>query len=302
MKISGRSLGILLEWTLILIIAFAFAIRTSPVQTYLAQKAAAYLSAELGTTVKIDKVAIIFFDEVALDGFLMLDQQGDSLFAAETIFATVDQIRLSDNYYKIGKLQLDGGYGHIQKNSTGEINLKFLKDYFTSDKKKKKRTLEFAITSIELNDAHFIYDDHRKTPTTFGVDYYHLDAHNINGTIDGISILNKDIKATITNLTASDKSGFKLKNLSTSANLSGDGVFLSNLHLTTDKSKINAPKFNLVTSSYSDFYHFIDSVNFDAKISKSQVSMEDVALFGTALEGMDETITLKTNISKKVMY
>ncbi|MFT5859782.1 MAG: hypothetical protein ACI865_001886 [Flavobacteriaceae bacterium] len=300
MKISGRSLGILLEWSLMLIIAFAFAIRTSPVQTYIAQKAASYLSDELGTTVKIDKVAIIFFDELALDGFLMLDQQGDSLFAAETVFATIDAMRLSDNYFKIGKLKLDGGYGHVQKNAAGELNLKFLTEYFSSDKKKKKKKIEFAITTVELKNTHFIYDDHRKEPTTFGVDYFHIDADKINGTIDEISIKNKDITANIKNLTASEKSGLKLKNLSAEADLSGKGVYLSKLNLTTNKSRLAAPKFNLLTNYYSDFYQFIDSVSFDAKITESLVSMEDVALFGTALEGMDEMITFKTNISKKV--
>ena len=51
---------------MILIILFVFAIRTSSFQTYLAKKATAYLSKELGTEINIDQVAIIFLDEVAL--------------------------------------------------------------------------------------------------------------------------------------------------------------------------------------------------------------------------------------------
>ncbi len=299
-KISGRTLGILLEWLLIIIIALAFAIRTSPVQTYLAQQATSYLSEELNTTVKINKVSIIFFDEVALDGFLILDQQGDSLFAAETVFATIDEMKLSENYYKIGKVRLDGGYGHIQKNKAGEINMQFITDYFASEEKKESKNIEFAITSVELNDSRFIYDDHRRAKKTFGVDYSHLDARNINGTISDISIQNQDIKANIQDLNADEKSGFILKTLSAEADVSNAGIFLTNLHLKSPKSSIHAPKFNLKTNSYSDLTSFADSVTFDAKISESIVSMEDVALFGRALEGMDEEVRLKTDIAEKV--
>ena len=299
-KISGRTLGILLEWLLIIIIALAFAIRTSPVQTYLAQHVTSYLSEELNTTVKINKVSIIFFDEVALDGFLILDQLGDSLFAAETVFATIDEMKLSENYYKIGKVRLDGGYGHIQKNKAGEINMQFITDYFASEEKKESKNIEFAITSVELNDSRFIYDDHGRAEKTFGVDYAHLDARNINGTISDISIQNQEIKANIQDLNADEKSGFILKTLSAEADVSNAGIFLTNLHLKSPKSSIHAPKFNLKTNSYSDLTSFADSVTFDAKISESVVSMEDVALFGTALEGMDEEVRLKTDITEKV--
>ncbi len=50
-KIVVRIGGISIEWILIAFILFAFFIRTSIVQTYLAQKATAYLSKELKTTV-----------------------------------------------------------------------------------------------------------------------------------------------------------------------------------------------------------------------------------------------------------
>ncbi len=299
-KILGRSFGIVFELILIFIIAFAFAIRTSPVQTYLANKATDFLSKELKTNIKIDKVSIIFFDEVALDGFLILDQQGDSLFSAETVYATIDEMRLSGNYFKIGKLRLDQGYAHIKKNKSGEMNMQFLTDYFATDKKKESKNLEFAITSVELNNSRFIYDDDRNEEKLFGVDYAHLDAKNINARINDISIINADIKATIEEFSAEEQSGFILEKLTTKTDISTNGIFLSEFHLKSDKSSIHATKFNLKSSQLSDFTTFVDSVSFDADITESTVAMEDVALFGRALEGMDEIIQLKTKISKKV--
>ena len=82
LKILGRTLGLLLEWTLIIVIFLAFAIRTSTVQTYFASLATNYLSNELNVEVRIDQVDIIFLDNIELKGILMKDQTGDTLFAA----------------------------------------------------------------------------------------------------------------------------------------------------------------------------------------------------------------------------
>ena len=55
LKIIGRSAGISAEWILILFLILAFAIRTYPVQTFIAQKTAAYLSNELKAEIKSAK-------------------------------------------------------------------------------------------------------------------------------------------------------------------------------------------------------------------------------------------------------
>jgi hypothetical protein len=53
LKIAGLTLAILLEWLLILVIFLVFAIRSSWVQTYLANRATAFLSSELHAKVQI---------------------------------------------------------------------------------------------------------------------------------------------------------------------------------------------------------------------------------------------------------
>jgi hypothetical protein len=69
-KIIGRIVGISFEWFLIFILLFAFVIRTSPVQTYLASFATGFLSKELKTEFRIGKVSIVSFDKLALEDVL----------------------------------------------------------------------------------------------------------------------------------------------------------------------------------------------------------------------------------------
>ena len=77
LKIVGQSLGIVLECLLAFLIIFLFVVRSSFVQTYIANQVTQYLSNELKTTVKVDKVDVIFFDRLAIDGLLIKDQTKD---------------------------------------------------------------------------------------------------------------------------------------------------------------------------------------------------------------------------------
>lgn len=300
LKILGRSVGIILEWLLIFVIAFAFLVRTSPIQTYLAQKATNYLSDELNTEVKIDKIDIVFFDQVALDGFLILDQQNDTLLATKTVFATLEDYHLENLKFKVGKVRLVDAYGHLKKDKNGKSNLQFIVDYFKSDKPSSGKKLELAIHTVELTNTRFKYDDERKEAKDFGIDFAHLDVSDVNGKFDEISIIGSDVKAKITNLSAFEKSGLDLKSISSVAKVGKNGIYLSEVDLDINDSKLNAPKFNLIYSGFDDFSHFVDSVKFDGQLSESTVSMKDVSFFAHNLEGMDEIVQIKGEVSSVV--
>ncbi len=102
-KIAINSLGIFFECLLICIITFAFLIRTSTFQTFLAGKIVAYLSNELNTRIEIEGVEIIFFDKISLSGILILDQHNDTIIASKSITLTLDEIDFFNNSFKIKK-------------------------------------------------------------------------------------------------------------------------------------------------------------------------------------------------------
>ncbi len=299
LKILGRTVGIIFEWLLVFLIVFAFLIRTSSVQTYLAQQATNYLSDELKTTVNIDKVDIVFFDQVALNGFLILDHQKDTLLATKTIFATLDDYDLTNLNFKVGKVRLVDASGHLKKDKNGVSNLQFVVDYFKTDKPSEKK-LQLAIHTVELTNTRFKYDDDRKELKDFGVDFAHLDLSNVNGNFENISIVGSDVKAKITNFSAYEKSGIDLKNISSQTSVGLNGIYLSDLNVDINDSKLIAPKFNLIYSGFDDFSHFVDSVKFDGQLAESTVSLKDISLFASALEGMDEIVQVKGDVSNVV--
>ncbi len=301
LKIIGRTLGISFEWILILLIAFAFAIRTSPVQTYLAKKAAAFLSKEWNTRVEVGSVSIIFIDRVALDDVLVLDHEKDTLASIHTLYATLDKLDLKKNELDLGEVELDGGVIHLSRDKKlGAFNFQFIIDYFKSDKPSKSKPMALTLRTVQLTNVDFKYTDYRQKHEAEGIDFDHLDFRDVNLSAEDFSIVNGKISANIMSFSAEEQSGFKLNQLSALVNVSPKGILLSSLTIKTDDSDIKAPKLNLLMNDYADMSEFVDKVTFDARLGTSKVSLKDVSYFATALWGMDQVIELKADVSKHI--
>lgn len=302
LKITGRITGGLLEWVLILFIIFAFAIRTSPVQTFLAQQVTNYLSKELATTFRIDRVSIIFFHKVALDGVFVLDQKKDTIASIETVFVTLKEFNQSKNLVALDEVNLKGGVVKISRaKGTGEYNYGFIQDYFASDSKKtKKDPMSVTLDHLRLSRVNVSYDDFRKDYSPFGMDYDHLKFKNVYLFAGGFSSKKGVIGGFIKHISFREKGGFELNKFSTYVNISDKGLRLKNLRIKTPFSHIHMAKMNLLMNEMADLQSFEDSVDFDVRIDRSLVSLKDISYFGTALEGMDQVIALEADVSNKV--
>ena len=297
LKIIGKIIGISFEWVLIFVILFSFIIRTSIVQTYLAKIATSYLSKELKTEIKIDKISVIFINRIALDGLLIKDLQNDTLAYISTAYITLDEL---NNKHKliIKKAEIENSVIKLRQDKiTRDFNYEFIEDYFkTSDTTKP---LIIQLNEVHLKNVDFHFDDYLHPKIKWGMDYDHLKVDIVNLDLTNISINSGIIRANINNLRANEKSGFVLDKLNCIAKVSEKGVYTKNVRVQTPYSIIYAPKFNMVMNHYSDYMTFIDSVSFDAYAVPSKISMKDIAFFVPKFEGMDQIVYAKGNVSRK---
>ena len=298
LKILGRSIAILLEWILIFLILFLFIIRTSPVQTYLAKKATSYLSKKLNVEVKIDKVSILFPNELALDGFLMKDRSNDTLFAAGTLYAKISDYDLKNKSFTISEVELDKGFAHLRRDKEGVFNYNFIKERFSSKKKKSNVTID--VHQVILSETTFKFDDDRHVAKDYGVDYFHIHGTKINAVIENILIDKNVYSGNIKSISVHEKSGFDLSNLNSQVKVSAEGIYLTELNILSPGSSIYAPRFNMVSKKFTDFRKFVDLVKFDSQVNKSKVSLHEVGLFAPILKGMNDTIQISAIASKRV--
>lgn len=301
-KILARILGISLEWILIVIIFFAFLIRTSYVQTYLAQKATTYLSKELNTKIHIDRVSIVFIDRIAVDGILVLDRQNDTIASIKTLYGSLKDLSIKKKYIKLDEVELEGGTIHVSREKEkGEYNYQFIIDFFASEKVKKgEKPFDVTLDKLVLSSVDVKYDDNRKSYSTYGVDFDHLDLKDVSLSIFNFTSRSGVITAEIADLKARDKSGFVIDKLSTIASASETGLKFKNLLIETPLSKISAPKLYLLMNDLEDLQTFEDSVTFDAYIAPSAISLKDISYFASALEGMDQMVAVSGKVTRKV--
>lgn len=298
LKIIARTVGISFEWLYILLILLAFLIRSSPFQTYLAQKATAYLSKELDAKITIEKLDLIFLDKIALKGVKALDQKGETLISTNEILVTFDKLNFSKNTFVISQVLLSNGSAWVYKSKKkGEFNFQFLIDYFSSDSPPtESKPIILTVNSVKLENFDLRYDDLRTEILPFGLDYNHLRLSKLNLEVANLQLKDDVIDFTIKELKFKERCGFESKKFQANVNLSSKGVKLEKFTLKTPESNLFFSKLNLSFADWSAFDEFEDKVKFDIDIQPSVLSLKDVSYFASGLEGMTDKIRLTAKV------
>ena len=302
LKIAGLTLAILLEWLLILVIFLVFAIRSSWVQTYLANQATSFLSKELQAKVQIGAVDIVLFRYVDLKDVYLEDQKQQPILALKHLYLGLNQFKLLQNKLLINELRLYGGQVNLSLDQKeGRSNFAFIEDYFASDQPTKSTT-DFQVQLAELSLEHIdlSYHDLRKDTLAFGLDYDHIELKNLSLQATQIQSVGESIKCQIRQLQFKERSGFELSELTAFASFSANGLLLKNAALRTPNSVVRIPKLALRTKTSSDFNHFDDRVVFDGVLAPSRIWLHDIAYFAPDIQGMDQTVFVSGLVKDKL--
>ncbi len=301
LKILARSLGIILEWLVFLLILILFLVRSSTVQTFLAQKATSYFSKEWKTNVKIDRISIIWLDEIVLDGVYLEDQQGDTLVNVGSLFVNIESINPNKSIFVIDEITLENGNVKVNRaNPDGAYNYAFISDYFKSSSPKQQTELDLLIRKVRLTNVNLKYDDFRKEYSDYGIDFDHIYAQNVNLEIDNLHVLDEDVFMKVKNLNFKEQSGFSAEKFSAKIAISGKGLKFDDLIVKTKDSDIKAKRLYLLMNSFDAFATVEDSVRFDVLLNKSDVNLKDVSYFASALEGMDQQVLIEGKLTQYI--
>lgn len=295
LKIAYRSVWIIVEWAFILLIMLAFAIRLVFVQTYFGQRAADWLSQELGTSVHIDKVDIAFFDHVYLDGFYIEDLDKDTLGYLNQVAIKIDHISRDFNKIQLREVKLgDGKINLIKKLGQERFNYAFIQDYFDSDKPtEKSKSPEIFIADVFIENTDFKYILEYRRDYENGINFNKLDLRKINLHVQHLTIINEVFDGRIAHLNAEEKSGFVLDHFDCDFVLSSAALSIKKGNIKTAKSNVFIPNLYFNTKTWDNYNYFEDSVFMDIQLSDTRVSMADVAYFAPDLWGMHQDVALK---------
>jgi hypothetical protein len=268
-----------------------FSLQFKPVQTYFAQKAAAYLSKELKTTISIKSLYIKPFKSIVLEDLLVLDLQKDTLLSTPQFMVDINQLSIDKKIININTVQINNGQFFLKDFKDKSSNLDFIIDYFDSGKptvkKKKSKPFDVTLGRLILNKFAFRYINYNAKDISQGksVNFDNVDVKQMSGIFEGLDMKNHLVKTNIKNLTFKERSGFYLKNLTAQTTIDSNAIELKHLLLETNQSRLT-DYYQMRFKSYRDFNHYIDNVRMKAIFKDSHITSRDVAFFAPELETM----------------
>lgn len=155
---------------------------------------------------------------------------------------------------------------------------------------------EFAIanTRVRVND----FNSDSILPK--GMDFKHLDISAINLTAEDGTIVGDSVVGKITHLSAKERSGFVLTDLTTQARVSVNDINLEKLNLKTPNSELkNYLSFRF--NAYHDFKDFLNAVRIKADFDNTKFSLKDLGYFLRNLDKLEHNrLTINGEIDGRI--
>jgi hypothetical protein len=275
-----------------------------PIQTWLAHRAASYVSAKLHAKVQIGKVNFEFLKKMVLQDIYIEDLHKDTLFFAKSLKLDIGALNFDKHTLIANDIIIDQPKVHFYYyKGDSDISLQFIIDALTPKTKDtshtKKARWDINVGSLVLNDADFMYQIQDDTSTNTGIKFDDMRVHHIYLRATDIHLPNDTLRGTIENISATEQSGFRLDKFSCYVKLSSTLMQLNALNIETPQTKIST---DLIFrySRFPDFFDFLNKVDMQASFRESKVCFEDLAYFGHALYGVNNCLTLSGQYSGKI--
>jgi hypothetical protein len=276
-----------------------FSLQFKPVQTFIAKKAAAYLSKELNTSITLNSIYIKPFKSVILEDLVVLDQQKDTLLSTPEFIVDLNVLSFERRVIDVNTVQINNGAFFLKSYKDKGTNIDFIIDYFDSGStapKSKKKPYEVSFDRIIINNLALKYKNLKKDTVINGVNFDDVELTNLNGILEELNTKDHLMQANIKNLTFKEKSGFYLKNLSAFTTIDSNRIELNKLLLVTNKSKLS-DYFEMKFNSFDDFNDYINKVRMKAHFKNGHLASRDISYFSPQLSKMNLDIDVDGQIT-----
>ncbi len=280
-----------------------FSLRSASVQTYLAGKAADYLSKELDATISVGGVNISLFLNIILEDVEVLDQNHSPLISSKRMILDIDRISPSKRMMVVNKIHFDQATVLVGKQKGEEdFNIKFLTDYFLQEE--RADTLKFpkwevTVLSFEFSNAKLSLNDQNFQPTADGFDYNHFVFDHLDIEVKDILLDNNILEARIKNFSVEESKGFAISSLSAHLFISPSGSRLKDFLFKSNESLLSIT-IDAQYDGYHAFNNFIRDVELNVNINPSRIALYELGHFIPDLYGIEGKLALNGKVSGKV--
>ncbi len=280
--------------------------RSNGMQSLLIRLAADYLSKELKTEVRIRGLDVSIRNGLVINDILIRDLKKSTLFSARELGLRIGRFSYKKHILHVQRVFIDRGVVQLLTHKGDSVlNFQFIIDHFASgDTAKRVDTTPSApwnlsVGSVNLVDTRFHFQDENVPAAPEGMDYSNIDVSGINLDLTDIAIDADTIRANISHLSAVERSGFVLHNLSGEFQVSSAFLKAHNLKIQTDHSDL-ALTFDFLYKRWGAYNDFLTDVTIQAKIEPSYLDLQDIGYFAPEIKVMEDRIRLSGDIKGSV--
>lgn len=281
----------------LLLLSIALLLLWTPVQNAVVHWLGEKASAELGTTVRVGRVALSLRGQIILEGIMIEDIDGDTLIAADALRVKGLRIDPGSNLVVMSGLDLEGTRFALRTPAGQEkSNLTLLMDRLgSSDTTSTGEDWTIRCKRFNIAELHFTYHNANTERIPFGVDVEHVDVTHAHIAGRALEVIGDSIVADLQRMRFMDHSGLVVEELSGFTSISGRALHIDDLLLRTDRSSARG-KLEFSSENWLAYNDFNELVNMRIDLDTARVDLADIALFAPDLEGIQYPIEVSGKV------
>ena len=287
-------------------------VRNPLTQTVLARLAMTYLSKELNTEIKIERLEIRSFKSILLKNFLVKDQQKDTLLYTGRLSLKLSGYNIKSIDLIVKSIELKDADVRFRKyKGNPDVNFKFIIDYLTQNKTSIPKTIVDDTTLNQKNDfnleleellvsnTRFIFENQNEPKKRDRVDFMDIDLHIDQLNANNATIENNHLNVEVRHLSFYEKSGFLIDSLACDFTIGPQILQAENLLLRTPDNDIDLD-FKFLFDSFKDYKYFLQKIRIETVIRPSTINLAEVGFFAPVMYTMDNRIKISGDIKGTV--
>ncbi len=278
-------------------------LRSPAIQTYIAGKAAEYLSRELGATITVGGVNISRNLHIILEEVEILDRHQHHILDSKRIIVDLRRFLPGRRFLLLDKVVFDkANVTALRHYNEESFNFQFLIDYLAKDSSTdtiNRLPWDVIVRSFEFRNSSVCMTDYNFEHIGFGFDPNNFAFKNINMLVEDIILVQDTLTASLKSFSVDEDYGFSVKSVTSDIMVSPQGSTFKKTRIETEKSLLFL-NLKLNYEGYAALEDFIDAVSMEADISPSYLNLYDIGYFTPGLYGMDGKIDISGRLSGKI--
>lgn len=263
------------------------ALQSSRIQTLITQRLTERLSQITQSNISIGHVEINFFNKILLKDVLFKDQNNDTLIYSELISAKINSFRLREKRIHIDELTFDNNTISIKRDSINHFNFSFLLDSL-STKKDSSELWEINCMQFGFRRSKIALAD------SFSKNNIQIFLTDLNLNISDFKISSDSIQLKIKDINFYDGKRLMLKEFSANFLATSEKIVIDSINLKSERSEILDSRLEIQLKDTGE--KALTKPKIDLRITKSKLSIYELAELVPALRGMDQDVFINGRI------